>query len=249
MSDLHLEARNEYVTFDIPSEAPYLILAGDIGLLRHKGDFQAFLERMCCRYERVFLIPGNHEYYHTVRSEAMLVADDIAEQLEASGVVWMDRKRVDIDGGDIILLGCTLHTHVPEEARPLVLKRIQDFSRIGDWSIAQHNDEYRKDRDWLQQSLVDISASQPTSRVIIVTHFPPTFNHTSGHGPADDLSRAWYGSTTLDDLQGWVGTDQISHWVWGHTHWNNSFSCKTIQVLSNQRSDKGMYSFDPEATI
>jgi hypothetical protein len=33
MSDLHLESFQDYSTFRIPSSAPYLILAGDVGHL------------------------------------------------------------------------------------------------------------------------------------------------------------------------------------------------------------------------
>lgn len=68
MSDLHLEggtaeSANSYEQFKIPPKALYLILAGDIGYFKHKDRYLAFLRRQCECFVRVFLIPGNHEFY------------------------------------------------------------------------------------------------------------------------------------------------------------------------------------------
>lgn len=43
MSDLHFELGQQYSSFYIPSSAPYLLLAGDIGRLVHYHLFLTFL--------------------------------------------------------------------------------------------------------------------------------------------------------------------------------------------------------------
>lgn len=65
MSDLHLEVGQQYLTFDFDPRAPYLILAGDIGRLVDYESYLAFLRKQMARYERVFLVLGNHEFYGT----------------------------------------------------------------------------------------------------------------------------------------------------------------------------------------
>ncbi|KAI1780508.1 hypothetical protein F4818DRAFT_435713 [Hypoxylon cercidicola] len=43
--------------------APNLILAGDIGLLSHYDAYLDFLHNQTARYDRVFSVLGNHEFY------------------------------------------------------------------------------------------------------------------------------------------------------------------------------------------
>lgn len=65
MSDLHLEVGQQYADFDIPAEAPYLILAGDIGRLKDYQPYLEFLGRQCDHFVKVFLVLGNHEFFGT----------------------------------------------------------------------------------------------------------------------------------------------------------------------------------------
>lgn len=68
------ESANSYEQFKIPPKAPYLILAGDIGYFKHKDRYLAFLRRQCECFVRVFLIPGNHEFYGMSRVDGLKVA-------------------------------------------------------------------------------------------------------------------------------------------------------------------------------
>jgi Calcineurin-like phosphoesterase len=63
LSDLHLEVQGLYETFSIPPAAKYLILCGDVGNLRHKDRVLGFLAAQASKFERVFLVLGNHEFY------------------------------------------------------------------------------------------------------------------------------------------------------------------------------------------
>lgn len=62
MSDLHLETDFLH-EFDIPDEAPYLALLGDIGHLTHwyKARVLKFLERQLRKFEVVFYVLGMAE--------------------------------------------------------------------------------------------------------------------------------------------------------------------------------------------
>jgi hypothetical protein len=77
LSDLHLEvpfkARADfgqpgpvqgYTIYDFPVRAPNLALLGDIGLVRDADSgFLNWLFAQLKRFERVFFVLGNHEFY------------------------------------------------------------------------------------------------------------------------------------------------------------------------------------------
>lgn len=245
MSDLHLE-KEGYSKFHIPRVAPNLILAGDIGNLKDENEYLSLLQRLCARFERVLLVPGNHEYYHMDRSKANEVAATFTAQL-GDRFTWMDREMVEIDG--VIVLGCTLYSRVNRSARKAVRKEIPDFSYVGEWNIDRHNAEHDRDRRWLKQQLTAIHKTRPHSRVIIATHFPPTWSMTSDPSYADKTTKSFYGSKTLESFGRWKGSDQVAEWIFGHTHWNITFSSASTVVLSNQRHHGSSVDFSVNATI
>ena len=51
---------------------------------------------------------------------------------------FMNRTRVDLE--DVVVLGCTLHSLIPERAH---LRN--DFEQIKDWAVADHNAEHHRD--------------------------------------------------------------------------------------------------------
>ena len=73
MSDLHLEGTFHcpggdtlpgYDVFNCRPFSPVLALLGDIGLTAQDGLF-VFLQRQLSKYEKIFFVMGNHEYYRT----------------------------------------------------------------------------------------------------------------------------------------------------------------------------------------
>lgn len=234
MSDLHLEKQG-YRRLEIHRAAPYLILAGDIGNIKDYAEYFAFLEHLCQLFDRVFLIPGNHEFFHLDRPEAQKLAAQMQSDL-GERFVWMDRGKVDIEINDqtIVLLGCTLHSRIAKTAYQQVQKEIQDFSRIGSWRIEDHNAEHEKDRKWLKSQLSGISKSQPEARVVVATHFPPTWDGTSDPKFEEKPTKSFFGSKTLNDFQSWRGCDQVTHWIFGHTHWNAKLVARDMLLVSNQ---------------
>ncbi|KJZ73118.1 hypothetical protein HIM_07502 [Hirsutella minnesotensis 3608] len=63
LSDLHLEVGQQYATFAFPATAPFLVLAGDVGRLVDYDSYLAFLAGVVARYQKVFMVLGNHEFY------------------------------------------------------------------------------------------------------------------------------------------------------------------------------------------
>ncbi|RYP71631.1 hypothetical protein DL770_008088 [Monosporascus sp. CRB-9-2] len=63
LSDLHLEVGQQYLSYIFPVSAPFLLLGGDVGRLTDYDGYLKFLEAQVSRYEKVFLVLGNHEFY------------------------------------------------------------------------------------------------------------------------------------------------------------------------------------------
>lgn len=108
------------------------------------------------------------------------MAEEVATYFSAQlgeRFTWMDRSMVDVGG--VIVLGCTLHSRIDRAVRKQVRKEIPDFSYVGGWDIDKHNEAREHDRTWLKQQLAMINKTRPDSRVIVATHFPPTWDKTS----------------------------------------------------------------------
>lgn len=247
MSDLHYErffdkTTNLYNHPQIPRRAPYLILAGDIGRFCDGRALESALRPACDRFEKVLFVPGNHEFYGTSRAEGIRIADDLDSEL-GNKFAFMNRRRVDLEG--VIILGCTLQSHIPEGVH-----LTNDFEMIKGWSVAEHNAEHETDVQWLKQSLCDISKSQPKMRVIIATHYAPAFKETTHPRLQESKYRYCFGSDTLEEFKMWEGANQVSHWIFGHTHYNTVFAFGETLVVSNTPNDNDCRrKFDPEATV
>ncbi|KAK4551342.1 hypothetical protein LTR86_011229 [Recurvomyces mirabilis] len=225
MSDLPLEQQKElYTTFAIPPRGRYLILAGDVGRFGEVDEYSAFLQRQCDIFQQVLLVPGNHEFYGTTRENGLNIAYEMERKFE----------------GRLVVMNRTRHTR----------STTRDFVRIRNWTISDHNEEHEKDLAFLKNELERIARTQPECRVIIATHYAPSFSHTTHpKHTGNELSKCFC-SEALSALSGWKGSDQVSHWIFGHTHYNNCFYAKKTIVLSNQsRCFDSNQPFDVEATI
>ncbi|EME87333.1 uncharacterized protein MYCFIDRAFT_209482 [Pseudocercospora fijiensis CIRAD86] len=171
MSDLHLE--NCDYNFQIVRSAPYLILGGDVGRLSDTPKYDNFIFTQCADFERVFLILGNHEFYGCSYEKGLALARRLCLDAKAGGkLTLLNREKWAIPGTNTILLGCTLYSHISRQCTRLT----RDFARIEGWSVAQHNHEYAKDLQWLRKSLKDISTTEPSKRIVVITHFLANFS-------------------------------------------------------------------------
>lgn len=252
LSDLHLEfptptAPTSYSTYLIPPKAPYLTLAGDIGLYTHLPALREFLSHHVKHYKQIFFIPGNHEYYHQKsHAEGRELGKTLEEGWEgedAGKVRVLDQGRVDLEGG-VTVLGCTLHSFVPEEKK-LHFWRMNDFNIIGKWDIETYNKAHLEDVAWLKGELAKVKGEKgERQRVVIITHHAPTFEKTSppeyrgsdiGSGFATELLNGGAASGEKP-FEEWEGNELVKVWCFGHTHFCTDWKWKDrVRVLANQR--------------
>ena len=107
---------------------------------------------------------------------------------------------------------------------------LNDFFRIGGWTVEKHVQAHKRDVAWLN------AREQPSRRVVILTHHSPTVDaRTVTHGQ-QDLVGVRDGPERGGVLGG--GGGNVVLWAFGHTHYNfGRFRDENTgkAVYSNQR--------------
>lgn len=261
LSDLHLEVGQQYSTFEIPVLAPYLILAGDIGRFIDYTAYLGFLKIQCLRFTKVFLVPGNHEFYEASHGEGLEQARKLEAEPELDGrLILCHQRRFDVPESDITILGCSLWSHISKDAHDAVLMEVNDFKKIRDWSIEAHNHAHQSDLKWLRteirairqqqdvpaddyyngrrrrdesQSSLQNHQSKPKERsILVITHHAPCIDGTSEPRLASNPWNSAFATDLLTMNHEWQG---VKLWIYGHTHYSTEFVKAGVRVLSNQR--------------
>jgi hypothetical protein len=126
-SDLHLE-HFDNVAFQsiLKPVAPVLALVGDLGQPGRRA-YRDLMQYCSRNWTKVFVLAGNHELYHPVKTADELIAEcsSIAEGFP--NVHFMNRTRVDYAG--VTFLGATLWTNLTGHEE-VAQDFINDFRRI-----------------------------------------------------------------------------------------------------------------------
>lgn len=194
------------------------------------------------------------------------------EEMLRGRVSVLSRGRVDLDWdgedgneggsngerGGVTVLGCTLWSHIPEDARKRVGNGINDFNMIEDWSIDAHNGAHAADVFWLKSQLAEIAAENRVignetkqRRVLIVTHHVPTSSWMarSPELKSSALKTAFQTNVFGDGEMDFEGAG-VRAWACGHTHWSFEIEARGVLVVSNQKSYEGQKAgFDPRKVI
>ncbi|TKA22535.1 hypothetical protein B0A50_08076 [Salinomyces thailandicus] len=191
--------------------------------------YRDFLALQCARFEKVLLIAGNHDFYGSSRQEGLEAAESLEKDPALNGrLVFMNRARFDVPDSEVTVLGCTLQSHIA----PHYTKLTNDFERIKDWRVAHHNEEHQRDVEWLRGSIATVA--EQGRQAVIATHYAPAFAKTTHPTNENNAVSQCFSSHVLNALESWHGRQQVTHWIFGHTHWNARFRHGRVLVLSNQ---------------
>lgn len=217
-SDTHIEIYNRCL--NLPVEADYLILAGDIGQIDNIH-YHSFLRYVSQNWKKVFYVLGNHEYYHLNIDEALDKYRKLFDGYE--NIILLENEYHDID--DIRIYGFTGWTN-PKTYTTEFLNDYEQIegiteekvSKLSCRSIAKFN-EFLLNND---------------KKLIVVTHFPPLRNDTS-HEKYNKSSLNNYFTWKFDDvIEDKSLTKNIGIWCSGHTHHCYDFGRYGIRFISNQ---------------
>lgn len=191
LSDLHLEVGAQYDSFTIIRQASFLILAGDVGSLLDYSSYLSFLATQTAQFTHILLVLGNHEFHGLSYLEGIQKARMLEKEPILEGkLILLHRNEYEVERphrGNLVVLGCTLWSHIHDEAKDVVRNRVSDFKSIRDWTVDDHNAAHDADLAWLRKRVLEIQEENQCQRgefsrrkeILVITHHAPTFSGTS----------------------------------------------------------------------
>ena len=263
VSDLHLEWGYQ----EMPG-GDVLILSGDICeartflnefhktklLNREAGSFKSydFFYHECAKYEKVFMVMGNHEHYHGR-------FDQTYAKLKSAlplNVTLLEKESVEYKG--VVFIGATLWTNC-NRGDPITVHTLKygmnDFKIIQNY-YADKNlyhkltpeftvYEHRKTLDYFKTVL----AEYHDKPVVVITHHGPS--HMSIHGKYQG-DMAMNGGYVSDLSEFILDHPNIKVWTHGHVHNQFDYMIGDTRVIAKPRGYVGhedTSEFDPTFTF
>ena len=226
-SDLHLEFpenRRFLEQNPLQKTGDILVLAGDVVTFSKIELANSFFDRVSSQFERVYWLPGNHEYYGFDLSSKPTV---LHEAIRPN--VWLVNQATVIHN-KVRLLFSTLWSHIGYTMESIIQRQLNDFYQIrfGDrlFLPSDYNRLHDENLAFLKMEL-----TKPfEGKTIVATHHIPTFYNYPEQYKCDDLNEAF--ATELFDLISDQGPDA---WIFGRHHCNMSaFTVGKTQMLTNQ---------------
>lgn len=234
LSDIHLEmdtsaTKQRDVTwyFDPGNRADTLFLLGDIGK-DDEESYRAFLASCCEKYQKIFLVLGNHEVYGSSFEETVARARELCRDCCSGKLVLLERDTYDLPGLDIRIAGTTLWSHVTEEQMSSIGCFIADFHAIQGWTVAENNRVHASSLQWLAEEA--LRALADNKKLIVMTHHAPLLRSCHSKHLGSPLSSAF--ETDLSEFI--KANGHIKLWLHGHTHHSDARMVGNALVLSNQ---------------
>lgn len=243
ISDVHIDDKNlndAFLKSVIPCKSKILIIAGDVSRTTDESwpKYVSFLAVCCSRYDMVYYVLGNQEYYCINPSQIIsmdVIFRKIVDLEKIYGNLKILNNEVDIlDKYKLVIFGSTFWSEVEEKYFPSNIP-IYKFS---DAYLINKNITYE---EWMSlyfesrvalQKAIDIS-KYLGYKLLVVTHYSPVFNEALNPKYFGDKKNMLYCS----DLSKYF--DSVDVWVFGHTGWNCDIKkytsdVKTIRLVTNQ---------------
>ncbi len=224
-SDLHLEfPENEKFLIKNPivPKAKVLLLAGDIVPFKMMDKFNWFWDKISGDFEQIFLVPGNHEYYHgNLKTYNGCLNKNIRHN-----ITLVNNYSVFLNGVNLVF--STLWSHIKPENQWIIERRLNDFHLIRNgeyvFTTESYNLLHKQSLEFIIEEL------KKRNKTVVCSHHVPTLLHYPEIYKGDILNDAF--ATELFSL---IEEYQPAAWIFGHHHWNcNSFLIGNTKMLTNQ---------------
>lgn len=227
-SDLHLEHYDK-MAFPrlITPSARILCLAGDIGNPR-KQLYTSFLEYCQDKWDHVFIIAGNHEFYNRRPLKDLVKynrkeVDSWDTRLELCRTVcsqwpnvhFLEKDSYYLRDYNLTVLGTTMWTHIPSSKAGIVKNAMNDYNYIakGDAETIEPADVtewHRSAKQWLEAKLFD--AEEERHHALVMTHHMPSTRFIKSEYFNNEINCAF--AAPMDKLL----VPPVRAWIYGHTH-------------------------------
>jgi predicted phosphohydrolase len=230
VSDLHADMA--WGPTQVLSSAKYLALCGDVAEARNARIYRRALEVFSPHYEKVFLVPGNHEYYGGTLLDTRAALAKIVEPLW--NVVLLNNDTHVLDD-DTTVIGSTLWSEIPPENERAVQMQLRDYQAIRG---GPHNRSitpadttrlFHQNVQWIKRQ-VDTA---PGPCVVLTHHAPLLHGVCAPEHHTSNVKTAF--GTDLSHLF----CPKIALWAFGHSHWTVNQAVNGTRLVSRPRGYAG----------
>jgi len=227
-SDLHLEFssnKNWIENNPIEPVGDILLVAGDTFLLGDDFIDQRWFDYASDNWQRVILIPGNHEFYRGYDAKLCLERDF---RMEIRSNVHMYNNAV-VEIEDVRIILSTMWSKVLKEPMA-IMNGMNDFRLIqvnGEkLNIRIYNELYEYSWSFLKEEI----NKKSKKKKVVITH----------HLPSERCNLPIYEGSRLNEafcvnLNGEIEKSDVHFWVYGHSHGNlKDFKIGQTTLVTNQ---------------
>jgi len=229
ISDLHLEFCKELPILE--KKADNLILAGDVGYPTHEN-FTNLMKVVCEQFDKVFYVPGNHEYYCSLPKEE--VDELLLQQSKDIGFILLNNSTYKLSkefgtnsADDLTVIGTTLWTRTTPSNSFLLKSYMNDYRKIKIDKETLITPEITG--KWHEEAVLFLykEFSVPGDKLVITHHLPSMeLIHEKYQGHPINCGFA----SSLDIMFKGSG---VKVWCAGHTHSQISKKIGDIQFYIN----------------
>jgi predicted phosphodiesterase len=214
ISDLHLECYSENIgkirrIFNIQRKADILLLAGDIGKPGSKS-YSTFLSDMSMKFEKVYVIPGNHEYYrntcHSMHGVDSL-CKSICHNMPQRNVFFLQNDTHIVCNG-LSIFGGTFWSTIPFDNIDNVITQVADYQFIPGFNVDLCNSLHQT----AVSSLNNAIHASGDMKWIVMSHHIPQLSLVSDEYIDSSINCAFASNIAA------AHNRNILAWVYGHTH-------------------------------
>jgi hypothetical protein len=247
VSDIHLENRYDLVPklYSVPeihlSDYHGIALIGDIGN-PFDNNYTQFLYNCSNQFKNVYLLSGNHEYYHKSRhinylksfvdNQIIDVINHINDIVGNKNIIYLNNSVADIDGTNHRLIGSTLWSHYNVYSKG---------KNTPEYIIKFNNFVNRQHFESKRQIEIEINKSKLLEKdITVLTHYMSTIElvHDKymkyikpSYYEYEDQNRYY---TDLEYLFG----DPVKYWLCGHSHLNIEKEINGTKLKMNAQPNK-----------
>lgn len=230
LSDIHLEfydiTKIPRILQQIVPQSPICVLAGDIGY-PFQHTYEAFLRGIHSKFEHIFLIHGNHEYYQLKNNlgksneEIVKKTREIIETHNLYKIHFLHNSHYDLPNSTFLDSSYRMGEEGSRESSnfrfigSILWSKIEDSRYLSnDYlqnGVDQLNETHELCKNYIKNAL--IQAQNEDKKVIMITHHLPSFklNHSKY---AKYINYHQCFSSHSDDLI----KEPIKLWIFGHTY-------------------------------
>lgn len=225
-SDLHLEfqANSDYLKKNpLTVSGDILILAGDITILDDEYFNDPFFTFASDNYEKVYWIPGNHEYYYGDLSKF----NKSTHIKLKSNISIVNNMSLEFHGVRFIF--STLWSKISDVNAKRIEQSVSDFECITfknkRFGITEFNSLHNECLNFIKDSLIN-----RTDKTVVITHHLPSDLCNSAAHKNSPINEAF-----CSELSEYVEKCGANFWIYGHSHFNQKpIYLGNTMLLTNQ---------------